>query len=323
MAIDDTSPRPGDTENKLLQKILTVLRGEARPGDTNAEIEAKIILALQTALSDGSSSVKAYVDAQDALRVLKAGDTMTGALAFSTGTLTSSNPSITDSPVWNEGTTAFTGWKFNVTNTASSANSLFYDYQVSGESRANFSIGGTARFIRHTADDSALTLILRKRGRTGDVDGAIANDAQIGSIAASGWNGSANFTGAFITALAEEAWTNLVGGTRLVFQTTVQGSQTMVNALIIRSASIDLPTGSALRFGSGANARAGNADLSGGTKAVSNTTVTANTVIILCVKSIGGTPGTLSYTLNPGVGFTINSSSGTDTSTVSYLLVEA
>lgn len=77
-----------------------------------------------------------------------------------------------------------------------------------------------------------------------------------------------------------------------------------------------------IRFTAGANQRAGETTLVTGTKTIANTSVTANTVVMLSRKTAGGTLGFLSYTLNAGVGFTINSSSATDTSVVEYLLYE-
>lgn len=63
----------------------------------------------------------------------------------------------------------------------------------------------------------------------------------------------------------------------------------------------------------------GNAALVGGTIAVADTLVTANSVVVISRKTAGGTPGTgHTYVLNAGVGFTITSTSGTDTSVVSY-----
>lgn len=65
----------------------------------------------------------------------------------------------------------------------------------------------------------------------------------------------------------------------------------------------------------------GNATLVAGTVAVANTLVKSTSKVIVGRKTIGGTAGNLSYTLNAGVGFTINSSSGTDTSVATYLLI--
>jgi hypothetical protein len=85
---------------------------------------------------------------------------------------------------------------------------------------------------------------------------------------------------------------------------------------------IALTAGKGLQLQSGTGARAGDAVLVAGTVTVTNTTVTANTKILLSRKTIGGTVGNLSYTLSAGASFTINSSSGTDTSTITYMLVE-
>jgi len=71
-----------------------------------------------------------------------------------------------------------------------------------------------------------------------------------------------------------------------------------------------------------AHAKAGNATLVGGTVTVTNTTISANSVIYLSRKTAGGTTGELTYTLSAGASFTINSASGTDTSVVSYFIVE-
>lgn len=79
-----------------------------------------------------------------------------------------------------------------------------------------------------------------------------------------------------------------------------------------------------LKFASGTNQRAGNATLAAGTVTVNNASVTANTVVMLTRKTSGGTIGTaITYTLNAGTSFTINSDNILDTSTFSYLLIEA
>lgn len=78
-----------------------------------------------------------------------------------------------------------------------------------------------------------------------------------------------------------------------------------------------------LSITSGTNQRAGNATLVAGTVTVSNTTVTANTVVILTRKTSGGTIGTaITYTLSAGASFTITSDNILDTSVFSYLLIE-
>jgi hypothetical protein len=86
----------------------------------------------------------------------------------------------------------------------------------------------------------------------------------------------------------------------------------------------NLITGSAgkgLSIKAGSNTRAGNAVLVGGTVAVANTTIAASDLLVLTRKTAGGTIGDLTYTLSAGVSFTINSVSGTDTSTVTYFII--
>jgi len=65
---------------------------------------------------------------------------------------------------------------------------------------------------------------------------------------------------------------------------------------------------------------AGTTVLVAGTKAVALPTVTAASKVLLTAAS-GAPANVLGYTLNAGVGFTITSESGADTSTVSYLVL--
>lgn len=68
--------------------------------------------------------------------------------------------------------------------------------------------------------------------------------------------------------------------------------------------------------------RSGDATLVGGTVTVAETSVGSGTLVFLSRRDAGsGTPGVLTYSTNPGVGFTIDSDSGTDVSVVSWLLV--
>lgn len=63
-----------------------------------------------------------------------------------------------------------------------------------------------------------------------------------------------------------------------------------------------------------------NRTLVGGAVVVADTKITANSILIISRKTAGGTPGTgHTYVLNPGVGVTITSTSGTDTSVISVL----
>jgi len=99
--------------------------------------------------------------------------------------------------------------------------------------------------------------------------------------------------------------------------TTLSTSQTLTNK------TLGAPTISgAIAIPSGVNQRAGSTTLVGGTVAVTNTSVTANTVVLLTRKTAGGTVGNMTYVISAGVGFTINSDNALDTSTVSYFLLE-
>lgn len=65
----------------------------------------------------------------------------------------------------------------------------------------------------------------------------------------------------------------------------------------------------------------GEVTLVAGTKAIANTAITANSIVKPYSVSSGGTVGALSVVPNAGVGFTINSTSNTDTSKVYYEIV--
>lgn len=69
------------------------------------------------------------------------------------------------------------------------------------------------------------------------------------------------------------------------------------------------------------NSGVGIATLVAGTVTVNNSSVTANSRILLTAATPGGTQGFLSYALSAGTSFTITSTSATETSTVAYLII--
>jgi hypothetical protein len=102
---------------------------------------------------------------------------------------------------------------------------------------------------------------------------------------------------------------------------TSQGDDT-VNTLQV-DGSIALKTaGSGLKVKEGSNARMGNSTLVGGQVIVANTSIAANTRIFTSRSVLGGAAGHLSCTRVNGTSFTINSSSGTDTSTIDWFLMD-
>lgn len=81
--------------------------------------------------------------------------------------------------------------------------------------------------------------------------------------------------------------------------------------------------GSGLIIKEGANCKQGTATLVAGAATVANTSVTANSRILLTSNADGGTPGWLRVSARTaGTSFTITSSSATDTSTVAYQIFE-
>jgi len=81
--------------------------------------------------------------------------------------------------------------------------------------------------------------------------------------------------------------------------------------------------GKGLQIKTGTNSKLGTAVLAAGTVTVANTSVTANSQIFLTSQVNGGTPGFLRIgAKTAGTSFVITSSSGTDTSTVAWIIVE-
>lgn len=68
---------------------------------------------------------------------------------------------------------------------------------------------------------------------------------------------------------------------------------------------------------------AGSANLVAGTVVVANTQITSTSLLRLTAQNVGAGAGFLSIVLDPGVGFTINSSNGADTRSVLYEILEA
>jgi hypothetical protein len=80
---------------------------------------------------------------------------------------------------------------------------------------------------------------------------------------------------------------------------------------------------SGLRMENAANSCFGDATLVGGTVTINNTKVTANSKIFFNIQTAGGTIGVQAVSARtPGTSFTITSTSGTDTSTISWFIIE-
>ena len=142
------------------------------------------------------------------------------------------------------------------------------------------------------------------------------------------WHSIAHTTGAFsasgnVSGNNVSATANISGGNDM----NLQGSGLVAESggtwnvqgvnLAVHSA------GNGLRVAEGSNAKQGTATLVAGTVTVSNTSVTANSRILLTIQTPGGAVGAVYVSARTaGTSFTITSTSGTDTSTVAYEIIE-
>ncbi len=83
-------------------------------------------------------------------------------------------------------------------------------------------------------------------------------------------------------------------------------------------------TGGTLSIKGGTNGKSGETTLVAGTKVIANSSITADSKVLLTITALGtvAAPKPMYVTLNAGVGFTITSSDGTDTSDISYVIFE-
>ena len=107
-------------------------------------------------------------------------------------------------------------------------------------------------------------------------------------------------------------------------QPVLRVTQAGTAVAIESNGNIDLAqNGNKILITEGTNASMGTAVLVAGTVTVSNTLVTANSRIFLTINTAGGTPGAVYISARTaGTDFTITSTSGTDTSTVAWLIIE-
>lgn len=78
----------------------------------------------------------------------------------------------------------------------------------------------------------------------------------------------------------------------------------------------------AMKVAQGSNKYMGTATLSSGTVTVNNTSVASNSLIFLSSMGVSGTPGVLSVgTITAATSFVINSSSGSDNSTIAWWII--
>tara|TARA_R110000868_G_scaffold410412_1_gene698382 strand:+ start:548 stop:1993 length:1446 start_codon:yes stop_codon:yes gene_type:complete len=180
-----------------------------------------------------------------------------------------------------------------------------------------------------SASGTADTLYYRKSAaniRQGAADAAapVAQTQSVQSVVA----GTSNTAGANRTISGSQSTGTGTGGS-IIFSTSPAGStgtaqNALVTALTISGeGNLVQPVAKTFSVASGTNQRAGTAVLVGGTVTVTNSTVTANTLVFISRKTAGGTPGTSeTWTVSAATSFTITSNNALDTSTFAYFLIE-
>ena len=149
---------------------------------------------------------------------------------------------------------------------------------------------------------------------TGGTGGNIILQASAGGTGSS----SNGITGSISFNIGNNTKMNLSSNGNLLVGTSSDNN----NGSLQVSGNISLETvGNSFNIKGGTNASVGTASLVGGTVTVNNTSVNSNKLIFLSVQTDGGTVGNLSYTINTGVSFTINSSNVLDTSLVNWWII--
>jgi hypothetical protein len=136
--------------------------------------------------------------------------------------------------------------------------------------------------------------------------------------------------GDFVVDQSGAAWVCTVAGSPGTWLGSLKVAANAANTLQVFGASAFLAglldidvVGAGLQVAEGANAKQGTAVLVAGSAVVANTSVTANSRILLTSNADGGTPGFVRVSARvAGASFTITSSNPLDTSTVAYEIFE-
>ena len=96
-------------------------------------------------LSDGDGNPRLWIDNTGAASIPGGilSPTISGSLTITGGTVTANNPVLQATQTWNNAAVTFTGWRLNITDTASAAGSLLMDLQVGGTSRFSVAKNGS------------------------------------------------------------------------------------------------------------------------------------------------------------------------------------
>lgn len=282
-----------------------------------------------------------------------AANTFSAAQTIASGTITASAPALTLTQTWNNGAVAFTGLDLNITETAAAGASTYMRVRTSRSSadvfRLQYSQYGTyTDMILGGTTSNASTVMLRSAYGVCDVyasyltinsdsgtglafrasngvvrsylsDYASGKMMQHNNTAASQSFGVAN---TYTSATSYEAlvmdWLSNVG--RVGTQKGSGGGSAREWTLVYDSTEKARVSSAGFTIGSTGSAIASikraSVTLVAGTATVSDTSTTANSEIVMSVVTPAGTVGFLDFDLNPGTGYTINSSNVLDLSTI-------
>lgn len=194
-------------------------------------------------------------------------------IVFTGGTVTTSNPIIDATQTWNAGGVTFTGWKLNVTSTASAAASLLLDLQVGGASMLSTTKAGllttaagvTTTVLTATADStfSSTGAIMVSKGTTAERPAAVVGKVRYNTTTSEfeGYSGAvpawaplggstlsddtttaSNYYPTFVTAISGTATTLKVSSTKLLYKPSTGELKALelvaTNAIVVTSNSV-------------------------------------------------------------------------------------
>ena len=237
------------------------------------------------------------------------GTTNTSVFSSTGYSLTGSNAtSLIDlAGTWNT-TGAPLGIKFNLTYTAADAAARMMDLQVGGVTKFSVDRFGVVRTAGGVRSDENINV-------EGGASFTTTNRSQLKS------NADGNFT-VYDSAVAAFGLFQF-GGTTSSFPALKRNTTSLEVKLADDSAYTRLNVGT-LGVASGSNLRAGTFTLSSGAATVNNTSVTANSVIVMTVKTVSGTVGSQApfvTATSVGTSFTVLGA-GTNNSTYNYIIFE-
>lgn len=121
-------------------------------------------------------------------------DSTNKTITLASATVTTSKPVLDLSQTWNAGAVAFTGFKLNVTNTASAAASLLFDLQIGGSPRFNVRTDGlVTSALAYTNTIASVSVGFNSNivGSSGSLIGFSSTSSAFGTIDAALWRNTA------------------------------------------------------------------------------------------------------------------------------------